>query len=686
MYHGILFVIVGPSGAGKDTLLDGARLRLAGDRRFAFPRRVITRPADAGGEIHLATTPENFDAMEAAGGFLASWRAHDLAYGLPIALMDELAKGRHVVVNASRRAITILAARVPRLIVLHVTAPISILARRLAARGREGTDQIANRLARAEITTDFAAETITIVNDASPIAGVDRLVAVLEGAARRLTLTPLPIDTGRLHTAFLPEDSPASPADYTGTGRIEIAGGGRSIRAELALLDAGTLLAPHQIGLSKEAFRTLGLAAGTEVTIARTPPQHSRNALRRKIAGDCLDEGEYETVLGDIVAGRYPDSELAAFLVAATRSLTDEEVIALARVRTRFGSQIDWSEPIVVDKHSMGGIPGSRITMIVTPIVAAHGLAMPKTSSRAITSAAGTADAMEVLARVDLDYGDVRRVVAEARGCIAWNGRMNHSALDDVMNAITRPLALDSNRWSVASIISKKRTAGATHVAIDLPYGHRAKLPSVAEAQQLGNLFERVGRAAGLRVEAIATVGAAPIGRGIGPALEVRDVLQVLEERRDAPADLRAKALDFAGRILAWDPAIGDPASGRRRAEALLGSGAARVALDRIVGSQGRHPSPIPPASQIRVIQAERSGVVARIDGWAIAGIARRAGAPQDKGAGIDLRCGIGSTLNAGDPLFIIHSNDAGNLEAAEGWARERRAIMFVDEAFAKTG
>ena len=104
----------------------------------------------------------------------------------------------------------------------------------------------------------------------------------------------------------------------------------------------------------------------------------------------------------------------------------------------------------------MGGVPGSRITLIVVPIAAAYGMTIPKTSSRAITSAAGTADAMEVLARVDLDKEDILRTVRKTNGCIAWNGRLNHSRVDTLMNRITRPLKLDSLRWSVASILSKK--------------------------------------------------------------------------------------------------------------------------------------------------------------------------------------------------------------------------------------
>jgi thymidine phosphorylase len=272
---------------------------------------------------------------------------------------------------------------------------------------------------------------------------------------------------------------------------------------------------------------------------------------------------------------------------------------------------------------------------------------------------------METIARVDLDVDEVRRVVARAHGCIAWNGRLNHSAVDDVMNAITRPLGIDSNKWSVASILSKKVAAGSTHVIIDLPYGTRAKLKTCAEAEELARLFEAVGAGLGLVVEAHATKGDHPIGRGIGPALEVRDVTWVLENDARAPDDLREKALFFAGRILRWDPALRSDAAARQRAEALLASGAARAALDAIVAAQGRRIPPVGPGAHVRAVKAPRSGTVMAVDGWTIAGIGRRAGAPSDQGAGLDLLVRQNDVVRAGDPLYLIHANAETELASA---------------------
>ncbi|HWK47798.1 MAG TPA: phosphonate metabolism protein/1,5-bisphosphokinase (PRPP-forming) PhnN [Stellaceae bacterium] len=678
MAAGTLFFVIGPSGSGKDTLIEGAKAALSAGGRYVFARRVITRAAGSPGEDHDGVTAASFAELERAGHFLIAWDAHGLRYGLLAALAGELESGRHVIANGSRAMVADLAARVGRLVVIEVTAPKEILAERLRRRGRETAEDIRRRLDRQVPELPAGIEVVRVVNDGLPEIGVERFLAVLDRAASRFRLRRLPIDTGRPHTAFLPADSRIVTAtDYLGPGRIDIGDGVRSIRAQVAVVEAGTLLGADELGLSSEAFEDFGRDELTRVSISRTPSPESRDALRRKVRGGELTEVEYERVVRDIVEGRYPDSEIAGFLVAANQRLTDDEVLSLARVRHRFSNPIRWDEPIVVDKHSMGGIPGSRITLIVVPIVAAHGLAIPKTSSRAITSAAGTADAMETVARVDLGPDEVRATVRAARGCVAWNGRLSHSPLDDVMNAITRPLGIDSNRWSVASILSKKLAAGSTHVVIDLPYGPHARIHSEAEATQLARLFETVGAGLGLTVKAIPTDGTRPIGRGIGPALEVRDVSWVLDGHPDAPTDLRDKALAFASRIIAWDPAIGDEAAALRRATALLASGAARRAFDAIIDAQGRRPDPVLPGPLVHTLRAERAGTIRAIDGWAIAGIARRAGAPNDKAAGLDLLRRVGDSVSVGEPLFVIHSTTATDLDAAIALAFDHCGFVF---------
>ena len=678
MAQGIFFFVVGPSGAGKDSLIEGARAHLGETGRYVFARRTITRPTGAPGEDHNGVTEDQFRSSVSAGEFLITWEAHGLSYGLSTDLLTALSNGRNVIANGSRKMIRELAGLVPRLVVVEVTASVDVLAARILARGRETALQARARVMRQVEPLPVDIETLRVNNDGTVEQGITRFMHALANASRRLRLRRVPVSTGLERVAYLPMHSAVlSAADYLGGSKVDLLADGKSLSVQIHGLDSATLLAADEIGLSEEAFAHWNVAEGAEIALRRTPSPASRQALIKKVQGHELGEAEYDMLLRDIIEGRYTDGEISAFLVSATRGLSDAEVIALAKVRTRFTPTLHWDRPIVVDKHSMGGVPGSRITLLVVPIVAAHGMAMPKTSSRAITSAAGTADAMEAVARVDLTVEDVQRCVEQAGACIAWNGRLNHSVVDDVMNAITRPLGIDSNRWSVASILSKKLTAGSTHVVVDIPYGPRTKLKTQAHARELGDLFERVGAGLGLTVVAFATDGSRPIGRGIGPSLEVRDVRQVLDNDPTAPQDLRDKAVFFAGQILAWDPAVGSVEAGRELAASLLSSGAARAAFERIIDAQGRK-TPALPGKMTYAVHANAEGRVTELDGWRIGEIARRAGAPLDKTAGIDLSVGQGDSVTEGQVLYVIHGSNAADLESASVLAQMSSGVTIA--------
>ena len=404
-----------------------------------------------------------------------------------------------------------------------------------------------------------------------------------------LRLARLGIDTWREPVAYLNRRCTACAAEsFLGPRKVEVAGGGRSVVCALNVVDDAALVAPDTLALSAHAFDLLGLAEGAAVSIRRAPEPASRPALRARIAGRRLGDDDVDALVEDMAAGRYSARETAGFLVAAARTLDDAEVIAFARARAERSAKVSWRGEIVVDKHSMGGIPGTRVTMVAVPIIVAHGLTIPKAASRAITSPAGTADAMEVLARVDLDAGEVRRVVREVGGCIVWNGRLSHSPIDDVMNAVTRPLGIVSDRLSVSSILSKKAALGITHIVFDIPVGPTAKVASEAEAAELARLFEVTAGGLGIAVRCEITDGSQPIGRGVGPALEARDAMKVLANDADAPADLRDKALMLAARVLEFG-GVADP---RGRAESLLRNGAAADAMERLIDAQGRNPDP----------------------------------------------------------------------------------------------
>jgi thymidine phosphorylase len=381
------------------------------------------------------------------------------------------------------------------------------------------------------------------------------------------------------------------------------------------------------------------------------------SAVRRKIAGERLTAEEFMAIARDIAERRYAKMEIAAFLVASGQTGLDrDEIMNLTRAMVAQGQRLDWHENLVADKHCIGGIPGNRTSMLVVPIVAAHGMLIPKTSSRAITSPAGTADTMEVLAEVCLTPERLDDVVRQERGALIWGGTANLAPVDDVLISVERPLGIDYPGQMVASILSKKIAAGSTHLVIDIPVGPTAKVRHMSEALALRKLFEYVADRLGLFVQVVITDGRQPVGRGIGPVLEARDVMQVLQSDPDAPADLRQKALRLAGRVIEFDPDVrgGD---GFEIARDILDSGRALAKMMEIIDAQGRQSQRFELGPLTHEVRADRAGVVIGIDNLQMARIARRAGAPMDKGAGVDLRVKLGASVDAGDLLYRVHAD-----------------------------
>jgi thymidine phosphorylase len=491
------------------------------------------------------------------------------------------------------------------------------------------------------------------------------------GDRLELTICPVKLDTMGENVVILARDCVAlRPERLAGFRKVEVRLNGASIVANVLIADGLEGIGPSEVGLPHPAFDRLGAQAGDHARVSLAPSVPSLDAVRAKIRGEELSREEIQSVVQDLAAHRYSDIEIAAFLIASASFMTTSEVLDLTRCMAEAGSRLKWNKPIVVDKHCIGGIPGNRTTMIVAPIVAAHGLLMPKTSSRAITSPSGTADTMEVLARVELSETEIRDVVARCNGCIAWGGHVNLSPVDDVLISIERPLAIDTPEQMVASILSKKIAAGSTHLLIDMPVGPTAKIRSNVHAQRVRKLFEFVGGRLGLATEVMITDGSQPIGRGIGPALEARDVLSVLRGEPDAPADLREKSIRLAGRLLEYDPDL-TGGQGETRARELLEQGKAFEALDRMIEAQGAPPRQAVIGPLVHEAVARRDGVVTEIDCFRIARIARIAGAPSDPGAGIDLMKKTGDCVRKGEPLYRVHGVDPSDFSAAGAAADE---------------
>jgi len=496
-----------------------------------------------------------------------------------------------------------------------------------------------------------------------------------------LTIHRVEIDTYHENVAYLNRECSIYRAEgFQALSKIEVSVSGTRLLAVLNVVDDKTIVQPGELGLSQQAFKHLNVDEGTLVTVNHAEPPKSMDAVRRKINGERLDQADFDDISNDIVETRYSKMEMAAFLVATGQNNLDrDELLYLTRSMLNSGERMNWHEPLVADKHCIGGIPGNRTSMLVVPIVAAHGMLIPKTSSRAITSPSGTADTMEILCNVNLTPDQVSDIVRQERGCLVWGGTAKLAPVDDMLISVERPLGIDSQGQMVASILSKKLAAGSTHLIIDIPVGPTAKVRHMRQALALRKLFEFVGDQLNIHLEVMITDGRQPIGLGIGPALEARDIMQVLNNDPNAPADLRQKSLQLAGRIIEFDPDVRG-GQGYAIARDILESGRACAKMNNIIKAQGGKEIDLQAGELCYPVCADQDGVVTDIDNFQTAKIARIAGAPMDKKAGVDLFKKVGDEVVKGEPLFQIHAEFPADFNFATKLAQQNSGYSIGDD------
>jgi thymidine phosphorylase len=426
---------------------------------------------------------------------------------------------------------------------------------------------------------------------------------------------------------------------------------------------AGEILRPDEIGLSEAAWQLLGAVENEPVRISHLPPVESLGSVRSRMFGRRLKGASFDQIVQDVVSGRYSDVQLSAFITAGTAvPLDDDETFALTAAMANAGDRLTWDYD-VIDKHSVGGLPGNRTTPLVVAIAAAAGLKIPKTSSRAITSPAGTADAMETVTNVALDLDAIRRVVDAEGGCLAWGGALRLSPADDIFIGVERQLDVDPEGQLIASVLSKKVAAGAKRVVLDIPVGPTAKVRSLKAGEALARRMVEMAARFDVVAECMLSDGSQPVGRSIGPALEMMDVLSVFRNDAARPDDLRDRAVVIAGAVLELGGAAarGD---GANRANELLQDGSAYRKFENICRAQGgfREPQEAPLR---KTMIAKGAGQVLSVDNRRIARLAKFAGAPDSPAAGLRMHVRIGESVQRGDPLFTLYAETQAELTYA---------------------
>jgi AMP phosphorylase len=420
-----------------------------------------------------------------------------------------------------------------------------------------------------------------------------------------------------------------------------------------AILDTtGKFVPKGEMVATDDVATVFKLKGGEQIDISKQEEPASMLYIKQKICGSRLEYDKIKKIVRDVVDKKLSDIELSSLVTALyTRGLSIDEAANFSKAMVETGKKFNFKKAVICDKHSIGGIPGDKTSMVFVPLIAATGLTIPKSSSRAITSPSGTADRMEVLAPVSLTLDDIEEVVNKTNACLVWGGALDLAPADDEFIKIEYPLGIDP--MLLPSIMSKKKAMGAKFVVIDIPTGKEAKITNVQKARELAEDFIELGKRLGMNIACGVTFGEQPLGYCIGPALEAKEALLTLQGK--GPKDVVDKVTCLADILL-------NEVGVNAKASEILKSGKAEKKMREIIEAQGGDseikPDNIAVGDKTYVCKAEDDGRVLWIRNSFIVAISREAGAPKDKGAGIHLSVKMGDSVRKGDPLFTIHSNN----------------------------
>lgn len=408
------------------------------------------------------------------------------------------------------------------------------------------------------------------------------------------------------------------------------------------------------------------------------PSQLAIEAIRKKLIGKRLNYKEVYAVMDQIAKDRLGDILTTYFAASGySKGFTEKEIYYLTKAMVATGQRLHF-RGIVADKHSIGGTPGTRTTLIVVPIIAFAGFKIPKGSSRAITTPGGTADDMEVLSHVEFTADEIYKIVQRVGGCIVWGGSFNIAPADDEIIKVEEPLLFESYDKIIVSIMAKKIAFGSNHVVIDLPYGEHMKVQQAKDAERLKGKFERLAEMFKMKIRVFIHRTDQPAGRGIGPCLEVREALRVLQQKEDRPLDLQERSLNLAGGLLDLcltsrkrlkNVIVKEYGTGREWARHILESGAAWEKMREIIHAQRGNSSidseDVKPGRYHYTLRSRKNGTIKRINSKNITIIARILGAPTEKRAGIYLEKKLGTHVEKDSMLATLYAQDNHALKEA---------------------
>lgn len=433
---------------------------------------------------------------------------------------------------------------------------------------------------------------------------------------------------------------------------------------------SGSIVKAGEIGIFLDLFKEKkDLKEDLMISVKPADPPDSFKFIQKKIKNVKLSSEEINSIINDAVSGSLSRIDLAAFITGVSiNGMDNEEMTALTLAEVRSGN-IFYFGMDVYDKHSTGGVPGNKVSLIIVPIVAAAGLTIPKSSTRAITSPSGTADSMEVLAPVAFDSEELKEIVAKENACIIWGGALNTAPADNILIEIERPLHMDPIGLMIPSILTKKLSLGVKKLVLDIPVGEGTKFPTSDSGKQFAYIFKEIAKNVGIEAECALTLAHQPIGHGIGPAIEAKEALTLLMDYSAGPNSLIEKATDLAGILLEMGGKA-QKGNGQKLAKDILRSGKAYEKMRDIIKAQGGNPDIKPHDIKLgpynKEFFATKEGHITEVNNSIINQIAKAAGCPHSKSAGVEIFKKQGARINEGDLIFKIYSESQEKLLKAE--------------------
>ncbi|MBI2044140.1 thymidine phosphorylase [Candidatus Pacearchaeota archaeon] len=447
----------------------------------------------------------------------------------------------------------------------------------------------------------------------------------------------------------------------------------KKISSTVHIVD-GNLVRKNEIYVSSEIRKKLHLRKGERIDVSIAPESKSLVFIKKKLNNKKLSSEEIDQVIKDIVNNNISDPETALFVAGMSVNGMDmKETIALTSSILKYGNKLNLRSDLVVDKHSTGGVAGNRTTPIIVSICAAAGLIFPKTSSRAITSEAGTADTIEAVADVEFTLDELKKILKKTGAFIVWGGSFGIAPADAEIIKIEKTLKIDPKSQMLASIMAKKLAVGSNHILIDIPYGKNAKV-SKKKAELLKKDFMEIGKYFHKNVTVVLTDGSQPIGNGIGPSLELIDIIKILDPKQKGPEDLKKKSILLSGKILEMTKKA-KKGEGTKKAYEILMSGKAFIKFKQIIAAQGGNLDRIKPSKFKKEIHSKYSGKIKSIDGKKIISLARILGCPGDKASGIYIHNHVNDKIKKNDVILTLYSETKYNLNAGIRFCREEKIV-----------